>query len=53
MGMEYDVAMRWPMGKLSDLMAIQQIKEEGAKWIDIRIYDPETMNSYDAIPNLR
>ena len=52
MGMTRAEAMRQPVGKLRLLTAIQQVKCEGAKFRDLREFDPERDDLEDFLPGL-
>lgn len=41
------------MGKIKTLVAIEQIKVEGAKQLDTRVYDPDKDSSYDLFPDYK
>jgi hypothetical protein len=43
-GMDYEAAMRQPTGRIRLLIAIEQVKTEGARFVDLRPYDPATMD---------
>lgn len=52
MGFSYEEAMRQPTGRLRLLKAMQQVKTEGAEFVDNRVFDPETMELEEFIPGL-
>lgn len=52
MGMTHAEAMRQPVGTLRLLTAIQQVKTEGAKFRDLREFDPERDDLEDFLPGL-
>ena len=52
-GMGYEAAMRQPVGRMRELMALEQIKREGARYVDDREYDPETMTVRDIFPEYK
>lgn len=54
MGFTYQEAMDQPVSRVLTLMAIEQIKCEGAAEINqIDFFDPETMDISEVIPDLR
>lgn len=54
MGFTYQEALDQPVSRVLTLMAIEQIKCEGATEINqIDIFDPETMDISEVIPDLR
>lgn len=44
MGFGYEAAMRQPVGRLRLLTAMEQVKCEGAVFVDKREYNPRTMD---------
>lgn len=53
MGMSYEAAMRQPVGLMLELTALDQIKREGARYVDDRKYNPETMRVSDIFPDYK
>ena len=51
-GLGYEEALRQTTGRLRLLMAITQVKTEGAEFVDNREFDPETMELEEFIPGL-
>ena len=51
--MGYEAAMRQPVGRMRELMALEQIKREGAVYVDDRQYDPDTMTVRDIFPDYK
>lgn len=52
-GLGYEAALRQPLGRILDLMAIEQVKHEGAELKDNRRFDPDEMTLEDLIPDLK
>jgi hypothetical protein len=52
MGFSEAEAMRQPTGLLRLMAAMTQVKEEGARFTDQRVFDPETMDIDDFLPGL-
>ena len=53
MGMGYEAAMRQPVGRMRELMALEQIKREGASYVDNRQYNPDSMSVADLFPDYK
>ena len=51
-GLSHAEAMRQPVGKLRLLTAIQQVKCEGARFRDLREFDPEKDELEDFLTGL-
>ena len=52
MGMTYADAMRQPVGRLRLLTAMEQVKCEGARFRDLREFDPERDDLDEFLPGL-
>lgn len=54
-GFSYQEALDQPVAMLQTLMAIEQIKTEGARpaFSQVDVFDNETMDIWEAIPDLK
>lgn len=54
-GFSYQEALDQPVSVLQTLMAIEQIKTEGARpaFSQVDVFDNETMDIWEAIPDLK
>ena len=55
MGFGYEAALMQPVSRILTMMAIEQFKCEGARLAgdEIDVFDPETMEISEVIPDLR
>lgn len=52
-GMSYEATMRQPVSRMRELIALEQIKMEGACYVDDREYDPNSMSVDDIFPDYK